>query len=800
MRLFLLSFLIIFNSNAEELCTPVPEDVIAVLTTLSVPNCRRDTAVSTSVRVARINQQRLTTDRSATPTRSPICDGCRSDFQSRVSGAVDISVEKKRAFFDTTYKELEKSLSSIVVDVVALRNNYSTNSSFTKSVAACNTRAIEQELTRCNSPFLNAFKQKNLTGRIGNEVASLISSSQTGITGILERAEDTRSCNISDEQVQLLKPRLFEEQLTPAMVQAISRLNPTNTNNLFSDLQTVLSENFSDFIKHPILKELMKDPAKFIETFRSLRNESSPVNLKNSFRAAIYNNSMGEMIDSSNASKCEKTIRGFASAMCSPQLKSGNVSLGPFSNYDRFRDNSDISDSDLTINEAQLKDNLVMFEFCPAPANGTLSLQQVLNQMNDWMVSDDKDLALSTYSVEKYNRDFGDVKSAICGYLPATTCPDSDGTQCALYKLYRRSIDPSTPEGRLAGSPDSGMNRVLRSLIGDPAGVTPEARPILVQAGIIPQENGQLVERPAPPERQPDYLTNVANGTITPSTGGSQTTSATTNRRPPNRPQGQAQLAQPGPQAAAQPETQLAGADTSDEERRFQEGLDERLRRVEGQQDSSTTQQPPQQARRAASRVDSSTRNPIRQPASDSILPGPTPVQADIVNPDRTTPTPQVSDATLAPDSSRQTRAQRQANEARAQMAGARSNPSATTEGGPTTPTSADGSTTAESVALTISGDIPANLEQVLRGSDSRGSGLRSLIEARRPFRFQLNNSLFDVRITNGVYSVAYRSGDDSQRALASTLQTLFNNSIRNTDRTPARNTTLEALQNTVRN
>ncbi|MES2526952.1 MAG: hypothetical protein V4598_07680 [Bdellovibrionota bacterium] len=799
MKLILLSLFLLTNTMAEEVCAPVPEEVIAVLTTLSVPNCRQTPSITAGVRASNVSQQRQATNRDSRPLPNPVCDNCRADFQTRVSGAVDINVEKKRAFFDTTYKELEKAMSSILIDTVALRTTYSTNSTFPKSVAACNSRSIEQELTRCNSPFLNAFKDKNLSARLGNEAAALLSSNQTGIAGILERSQESRSCNISDELVQSLKPRMFEEMISPAIVQSIANVTATTPAELSANLRNALGENYDVISKHPILKEMMRDPRLFLQTFQTLRTQA-PNRLKDAFRAAIYNPSMGNLIDSSNTAKCESTIKTFKDAMCSPQLKSGNFALGPFSNFDKFLDNGEVSDSDLTINEGQLKENLVMFEFCNAPQPAALSLQQVLSQMNNWIITDDRNSSLSDYAPTKYNRDFGDTKASICGYMPATTCPDSDGTQCALYKLYRRTLDTSTPEGRLAASPDRGMNNVIRSLIGDGAGVTTQSREVLVQAGILPQANGQLVERPVPPERQPEYLANVANGTVNPSAP-TPTDGTQTNRRPGQ--QQRAQLQNPNPQGgqtAVQPvaDNQLASADDT-ELQRFQDGLDDRLRRIEGQTPTPTPT--PQVRRQVAARQDNSVRN---RPQSGTIASGAlptTPTPVDTMIPDRTAPSPSpAGDARLAADNSRQTLAQRQANAARAEMA--LKNGGGGTVDGSRGPASAEGPTPTEAstVAITINGDIPANLEQVLRGTGSQGSDLRSLLGAKRPFTFQLNNSLFDVRITNGVYSVAYRSGDNSQRALASTLQTLFNNSIRSSERTPARDTTLEALQNTVRN
>jgi hypothetical protein len=161
-----------------------------------------------------------------------------------------------------------------------------------------------------------------------------------------------------------------------------------------------------------------------------------------------------------------------------------------------------------------------------------------------------------------------------------------------------------------------------------------------------------------------------------------------------------------------------------------------------------------------------------------------------------------IADAKLAPDTSRRTRADLQKNEALANMNGAKNNPSATgVSGAGRNPASeqATSNTDADStVAITISGDIKSKLEQVLNGSDRNGENLRSLIQNHQPFKFQLNNSLFDVQFNNGTYTVAYRSGDNSRGPeLASTLEGIFNKTVKVT---AERSNTLQDLQNTIRN
>jgi hypothetical protein len=804
--LYLLIFIFTSGSFAEEVCESTTDEAISTITNLRIPNCQQSALVNRELGISSLVELRKRNGQPIPSLPRPICTGCKNDFRSRLPTTPNNSENKKNAFFQTSYNELEKSLSSLVIDIASHRNSWSTGSSFSRSIETCQTKRIETELAKCNSSFLKQFKEKNLSNKIGNEVASLISINHTGLEGILDRSGSPKSlssCPITDVASSNLRQFLFEETISPDLVRMINSVQASSSSELQTRLSKVIGDdNFRLISAHPILKSLLQEPALFQSTFRSLSSQKDPALIKAAFRAKIHSPETGNMIDRKHAEKCSATIESFTKALCNPEFSKGNISLVPYNNFNKFINGDDLDQSDASITEKQINDNNLMFEFCDSiPIRNQVSLATTLQNMNSWMPEEEKDTSLARYSAEKYNNNFGDLKTALCGMLPAPNC-NQDNDECRLYNIYQSM--KNSPEGRIANSSDPNVNRVLQALIGNPETIAPKARDILIAEGILPQTNGQFVERSTPPERQPDYLANVANGTITPKTETqiAASTAASTNRKQPNRPQGQAQINAPAPStAAAQTETQLA-ANTADDAdlRRFQGELDERLKRIEGEQvPGINNQQKPQQPRRVVSQAVNSDRT-INSQISAGFIPTSAPVQGDVVNPNQAAPISSGEKANLAPDTSRQTLAQRQANEARAQMHGARSNPAANAEAG-RTPASLEGIPSSDStVALTINGDITANLEQVLKSSEGKGSDLRSLIEARRPFLFQLNDSVFDVQVKNGVYVVAYRSGDSSKRALTSTLQSLFNNSIRNTAVVPARSTTLEALKNTVRN
>lgn len=799
--LYLLLFLLASaQALAQEDCPPIPPESMALVTALQVPSCIQQNLVDRQVRLSQLIEFRSLNSLSPPQGEEPVCGACKTDFQTRVTPNGLTRDQKKDAFFLTAYKELEKSLSSIAIDIVSVRSTWTTGSRFNQSLRACDTRRISQKLASCRSSFQNAFATKNLPDRIGSEIAALITSNQSGINGILERPEATRSCPISDIDSSNLKQQLLEETITPQMIAQIVSVQAETPAQLQGRLSQVLGdEAFALLQDHPVIRSMLLEPSAFLSTMRSLSNISDRVALKNSLRATLHSPAAGDRIDAANAKKCNDTIDSFTNALCSPNFERGNISLGPFHNIKKHSETGDvaISESDVTANEIDYRNNSVAFDFCENSTSNKISLGDTLVAMNSWMPTEERNSNLRRYSAEKYNKSYGDLRQAMCAFHPASTC-NEDTDACRLYKRFK--AEPSTPERRIAASSDSNVDRVLQALIGNPATISPRAKEVLIAEGIIPQANGQLVERPSVPERQPDYLANVANGTITPDNGGGRTVSP----QPGNRTrQGgsqtaqQAQLAQPQGSSVAQADQQSAVTDEDDsiDEEEVERDLRDRLRRASEQQGQNGPQpQSRPRQRRMAGRSDSSDQN--RLPASLPTAPGQIAPQAPTVSGGSAPAAPTTRDAALAPDTSAQTRSQKQMNAALANMNGVidgGSGDAAGTTGPATDGSSQPGSST---VALTISGDIRTNLQRMLTGSDTNAENLRELLRQQRPFVIQLNNSVFDVQYVNGTFTVSARSREST--SIASTLQGVFNESGRNLP--PSRTNTLNQLQQTVRN
>ncbi len=788
-HLYLIIILSINSSWAVTQCELFDNEQLQNLTTLSIPNCLTEDNIYNELE-----------SRSASSSGGVICGTCKDQLTARVQiGNEDKIRIRKQAYLETMLSEYKKTMSKLITDMISIRKLYTTGSSFNSSQTKCSAQNFQRKIQAC-SPFVKSFFEQNkISQLIPNEIASLLSNSQIN-PSLLDRSSPNQ-CSITDEQIISLKPLLLDRAMTPQTAQLISNFNPTSKDDLWNLLNDRIPEDLLDLIRqNPILTALAEQPSEFINFFRTVSRPPQRGSYEDFFRNALYSPRNGDKIDVATANRCEQAINSFTDKVCSSDFNNGNISLGPIEGFERYNNGRAYPEGEALTSEDSLAKNVALLEFC-APINGSaLSLAKDSNAINDWMRTNERQQPYINFSSTQHNEKFETPRNKVCADLNSTRCdsePAKSDVHCRLKDLFLESKQEGTLANRIANNPDSSVNKVLRAFVGNPQGLPEQTKQVLIAEGILPQSNGQFVERPEIPERQPEYLAGVANGTITPNAGGS-TVQSQASRTPPRRPsqsQTQAQVFQPGQGNSAVPETQLAENSEGDAEalRRFEEGLDERLRRVEGQQTTNNNRRT-QTTQRPASRGASSGRTSDRSQTANFIPSQQAEVPTQITGGGSTVAAAAVvPEARLGQDTSRRGLADRQRNEALANMNGARINPSVTAEAG-RSPANAEGTFQPES-SLTLNIDSNANLERVLTSNEN----LRALIQEQKPFRFRLNNSVFDVRFSNGSYTVAFRSGGNNGQTLASTLQGIFNNSLR---RSPSadRNATLQDLNNTVRN
>jgi len=729
-----------------------------------------------------------------------ICSTCKDNLTARIEvNAEDKKRLRKQAYIETMLREYKKTMSVLIADLVSVRKLYSTGANYQSAQKKCSARSFEKKIENCGPFAKNFLAGSNLAKEMANEVASLMSA-QNISPALLARTDN--QCSITDQTIISLKPLLLERMITPQIAQTIASWNVATTDELIQKLIS-LPKPFDDLIpQHPILKTISANPSDFLTLFRSLASSRSSQPFEAVFRDSIYTAANGSKLDNSIGSKCEQAVNNFTAKVCSSDFEQGNISLGPIDGFDRYNNDTALPDETHINNEALLARNYTLLEFCNnSPAK--LSLGRDTTSLNDWMLSSERASTFNSFAANKHRELFGTPKEKLCADLKSKRCdpnPQAGDINCQLLGIFNESMTEGTIPYRLANNPDPQLNNVFRSLVGTPQGLAPKTREVLVAEGILPQANGQFVERPQIPERQPEYLAGVANGTITPNNGPSPVQAQATANRNQRQQQPQPQQATFQPQQGGTAIPEQVAAQTSEDDteglERFQEGLEERRRRAENQQTPAQARRDGQTNRRIASRPEKSDRTSERILDSEFVPQAPIPSGGQVFN--GALPAAVPGQASLGKDTSRRGLAERQRNAALADMSGARSNPSARPDAG-RNPASTDGQASAEStVALTISGDIRANLERVLSGRETDEAGLRALIEGRRTFRFELNNSIFDVQFNNGAYTVI-----PATNSVGRTLQDVFNDSLRTIpERSPAaqRTATLPNLNRNLQN
>lgn len=762
---------------AVELCDFFTDEEMRNILNVSIPNC---------FTAENLEEERFQQD-SSPPQAGPICGNCRSQLLARASmSSQDMKKIRQQAYFSAMSNEYKKAMTSLMIDMVALRKTFS-SPPMSKAGEKCNSQNLQRMIDRrCTGSAKSFLSDSGIHTSLGNELAQILAPSPIQAQGTFVRPQRENSCGISPETIFSLRPLLLTEYITPEVVNSFSQGSATTKEELLLELMNN-DEVYSLLKSHPTLKSLTESPSDFYAFFRSLQGISDIHQLKNRFNEKVYSPELTGRLDSQIAQRCETAANKFLEKVCSSAFTDGDISLGNFQSFEKFNNNSEPPTGDLVSTEPSLNRNIALVDFCEERSNTRLNLRSDSEEISRWLISNERSASLQEFGSRVHEEQVETFRSSLCQLNQAGGCSDNSAS-CRLYRLYDQSQQPNSPLFRLANSPDRNINRVLGSMISDGPGLSPEARQVLIAEGIIPQANGEFVERPEIPERRPDYLSNVANGTITPA--GAQTAATTT--QPPARPQRTQQpqtTAQPAvfqPQAAANSDvTPDSTRDDIDALRDFEERLGRRLtdaERAAALAEARTQPQrpaPSDRGRRDTRAQDSRTPGP-----AFTSVPQPQAFSSGSVDPQTVQP-PQAGDATLDRDPNRRTLADAQRNAALAAM-DAKNRPqgggvSGAQRGPASTGDDTQGSTSPDStVALTISGDIRQNLEQVITGSDASGANLRALLRSQAPFRFQLNNSLFDVQFINNAYVVTFRSGNDPRGSqMALTLQNVFNNSAR---------------------
>ena len=472
--------------------TTVNADTESLMRNLQIPNCLD--SLSNSREENDLNQ---------------LCDTCKPQlntalrvFSRTEQAAPQLNVQ------NILLEELKKSVISNILNVSTLRNLPELQTDFSRSQASCNLDTLERDL----NALPNCMGRINLNGLrsdLSNELANLVADDYSANRpGIFKRQAET--CNYSDKAILNAKANLLESMLDDNTVTLFSQINATSADDLYNKISEnpSLEPLFTLLQGNPILANFLKDPSKFKTFFSSIPRPTNQSVIRNS----IYNSSNGAEIDNAISKKCNDSFKAFKTAACSPDALIGKASIptlpshrSPIIDIPVIRSGEFIT---LPEDEFQIQTNLDFLRICNIRSNtARLDLSSSLNNISDWMPEEYQDITFEKFRVQKYTDDIANTRGMLCD--APTPCLDGS-IDCKLKNIFTANQATSTPEGRLANSSSSSVNALLRTMIGNGSGASPEARRILVQQGILPQADGTIVAQPQIAERAPNYIADQA--------------------------------------------------------------------------------------------------------------------------------------------------------------------------------------------------------------------------------------------------------------------------------------------------
>lgn len=444
---------------------------------------------------------------------SKLCNECKVNFDKKTSvlgikPQSDLSLINIKKYLTD---ELTKSLSSQILDISNLRETYPVKSSFKKSIDSCNFDKFKETLNskKCDTGFDFKKLQKQLNTELAYIYKDSPNQTDTGKDGILNRNTEPPLCPISDISIIRARSHQLEKELSEEVIGQIQNMKFESEKDLQNSLSELSSKQKTPFDKlflyHPIFSRLVKYPKKFKSFFSNLSKPISPESL----RGSLYGSQdLGEQIDNDIAEKCSKAFKTFEEAACSDSVKNNKIRISDIKALNKVMDMKTSPDIYIdTKDSLKIESNFKLTRFCDHISNDPKApdLTATLKEITDGMPEEYAIKTFDIYKEFKYESEIKSLRKKLCELTKNPNCNPSE-YECRLYKTMNDTKDPSTPEGRLASSGSQSVNELLHSIIGNAPDLAPDVKQVLVKEGILPQSNGQFVQQPKVPEREPDYF------------------------------------------------------------------------------------------------------------------------------------------------------------------------------------------------------------------------------------------------------------------------------------------------------
>jgi hypothetical protein len=508
-KIFSVCFLfLVFQAVGDDHCSleVVSKEITSLSESLALPNCYNFRRVNLA------QKGKL----------SPLCKSCKEDFMTRLPSDPSLKIRhdlkalKQQQFLEIALQEYKKNLTNNIIEVAKLRSLHNTGASFEKSARSCKFKDA-QSFSAC-SPKIQSYLDKELKGvqgQLADELAMILAEAEpkNRLSGILNRSvtQSPGMCFIPEKDILLLANTQLEEELTPELLESLSRIDPSSN----SDLHELISgmkekELLQPLLSHPMFASFNNDPKGFVAFIQKLNPKTTA-----SLQKEIYSKANGLRLDEKLAEDCQKSFESFSRAICSPNFEKGDFSFNPFEELEKLDDQVMEDAAEYAASEELIQKNLQAFQYCEmATSQGSLNANEALKEISQNLGTYYQNKPLKRFQQLKYQDDINKLNQELC-QIASGKQPCTEGTSaCKIFKRYQEMQAKTGLDAKLAGSSNKEVNDLLRSMIGEPSKLTPQTKTILIAQGILPDDQGSLVKQPQIAERQPEYFSQLKGAQV----------------------------------------------------------------------------------------------------------------------------------------------------------------------------------------------------------------------------------------------------------------------------------------------
>lgn len=451
----------------------------------------------------------------------PLCKTCKTKFEKNSSKTIpEKSIdERQKVFFNSAIEEYKKLITNNLIATARLRALRPTGSSYEQSAKSCQNKTADDFLKGCGSElakklFKSSLILQGLQKETSSELAKILSKTNEQLPAQLLNRKPT-SCFIPEKDVLLVASTNLEEAFSPQLIDFLKNL-PQGKYQTIDEL-FVANEFISKFgdltdfkeaiTSHPLLGQYFNSPSSLSTFFKTIPQPSTP----NSLRKALYNKTSGDNFDKSLAESCEKSFKTLQETICSKEFEKGDINLDAFNNHGKlYSEELTPSRKKFADSEELLQKNIQLLSLCESSSAKAKNLSKCNEIITQNLPEKYKGSSLESYKNDKFDTEIKSITESICSSDDkkcSSGSPDRETSACKAYLRYKELKKEGSLDYKLANSSNKEVNTLLRSMIGDPKNLDPKTKEILVQQGILPQEDGTLVAQAEIPERQPGYFT-----------------------------------------------------------------------------------------------------------------------------------------------------------------------------------------------------------------------------------------------------------------------------------------------------